>query len=241
MTAEANHPVFEAPKDPNAKIWRYMDFTKYVAFLDSNSLFFSCSDKFDDPYEGATSHFNVKTRPEVYKDIPEPEKTRVLNQISSFTKSQREWTFINCWHMNNNESAAMWKLYAYSNEAIAIQSTFQRLFDCLPSKTYVGLVKYIDYEKDWLPENNAFYPFIHKRLSFKHEQELRAIIKEIKPGVPNSESGRLIKVNIQDLVEKIHIAPTAPSWFLDLVKNVTRKYGFDFAVDSSLLDTEPVY
>lgn len=218
-----------------------MDFTKYVAFLDSNSLFFSRSDKFEDPYEGATSRFNVKIRPEVYKEIPEPNRTNMLNQISNFTKSLREWVFINCWHMNENESAAMWKLYAYSNEAIAVQSTYQKLFDCLPPETYVGIVKYIDYEKDWLPESNAFYPFIHKRLSFQHEQELRAVIQELKPGVPNFESGRLVKVDIQNLVEKIYIAPTAPNWFLSLAKNVTQKYGFDVDVSSSSLDTEPVY
>jgi hypothetical protein len=241
MTAESNHPVFEAPKNPNTKIWRYMDFTKYVAFLASKALFFSRSDKFDDPYEGTTSRLNIKNRPEVYKNIPEQNRTEIFNQMSNANKSFREWTFINCWHMNENESAAMWKLYAYSNEAIAIQSTYQKLFDCLPSKTYVGVVKYIDYEKDWLPEGNTFYPFIHKRLSFIHEQELRAVIQEIKPGVPNFESGRLIKVNIKKLVEKVYIAPTAPSWFSNLAKSVTQKYGFDVVVNSSSLDTAPVF
>jgi len=240
MTAES-HPIFGAPENPNIKIWRYMDFTKYIAFLDSHALFFSRSDKFEDPYEGATSRFNTKTRPDIYKDLPESSRTNMITQMSKFTEFIRQWTFINCWHMNEHESAAMWKLYAYSNEAVAIQSTYQRLFDCLPPKTHVGVVKYIDYDNDWLPEGNSFYPFLHKRLSFEHEKEIRAVVQEVNMREPNNETGRLINIDTKILVEKIYVAPTAQSWFLDLVKRVTKKYEFEVAVDSSSLDTTPVY
>ncbi len=45
------HPCFNTPSD-DTKIWRYMDFTKFVNLLDTKSLFFVRSDKFDDPFEG---------------------------------------------------------------------------------------------------------------------------------------------------------------------------------------------
>src|SRR3990172_7066486 len=202
MPAEV-HRVFIAPKNPNIKIWRYMDFTKYLSFLEKRALFFTRSDKFDDPYEGSTTQANVTNRSTVYKNA----SPSWLEQWSLWS---RQWTYINCWHMNEYESAAMWSLYAKTNEAIAIQSTYQRLFDCLPPKTYVGKVHYIDYDKDWLPEGNTFFPYVHKRKSFEHEQELRAVIQEIPLNESggfdklkvNPESGRVINVDAQNLAEK---------------------------------------
>jgi hypothetical protein len=39
--------------------------------------------------------------------------------------------FVNCWHMNEHESAAMWRLYSQADEAICVQSTFARLADAV--------------------------------------------------------------------------------------------------------------
>lgn len=66
MPAETDHPCFLPPKDKNVKIWRYMDFTKFVSLLETESLFLSRVDKFEDPYEGATSHANANMRPHIY-------------------------------------------------------------------------------------------------------------------------------------------------------------------------------
>ena len=39
------HKAYRTPKDENAKIWRYMDFTKFVSMLDKSALFFTRVDK----------------------------------------------------------------------------------------------------------------------------------------------------------------------------------------------------
>ncbi len=243
---DKNHPCFQPPADKNMKIWRYMDFTKYVSFLDSKSLFFSRSDIFNDPYEGATSHANLKLRPEVYKESGIPQK--MFDQMSKFSEWVRHWTFLNCWHMNEHESSAMWKLYAQTNEAVAIQSTYQRLRDCLPENVFVGVVKYIDYETQWLPEGNSMWPFVHKRKSFEHERELRALIQDlpqndkgINIGLLNSEIGRLVTISPLELIEKVYVAPYSPTWFAELVKKITLQFGYDFEVRQSILSKAPVY
>jgi hypothetical protein len=41
-----------APPSDDAVIWRYMDFAKFVAMLQTESLFFNRADKFRDPLEG---------------------------------------------------------------------------------------------------------------------------------------------------------------------------------------------
>ncbi len=45
------HHEFEEPDDRTI-IWRYVDFTKFVSYLDKNALFFVRSDKLFDRYEG---------------------------------------------------------------------------------------------------------------------------------------------------------------------------------------------
>lgn len=136
MPAESNHPVFKAPNDPNIKVWRYVDFSKYVSLLDSGALYFSRADMLGDPYEGANSHINRVMWPMVYEGkIPIP----TLEGVSSYHEFERQWTLINCWHMNEHESDAMWKLYARTCDAVAIQSTYIRLHNELPAGTFVGV------------------------------------------------------------------------------------------------------
>ena len=54
-------------------------------------------------------------------------------------KKNREEFAINCWHLNDHESAAMWKLYLKSNEGIVIQSTFTNLNTVLPNVTHYNI------------------------------------------------------------------------------------------------------
>ncbi len=72
MSAETGHPVFLSPDDPNIKVWRYLDFTKYVSLLETRSLYFSRSDRLGDPFEGSLSRANPRLRPLMYKDSPLP-------------------------------------------------------------------------------------------------------------------------------------------------------------------------
>jgi len=54
--------------------------------------------------------------------------------MASMSEINRNWpkfNAINCWHMNDHESAAMWKLYLKSDEGIAIQSTYRKLKDAI--------------------------------------------------------------------------------------------------------------
>lgn len=172
------HPVFESPTNKDVKVWRYMDFTKFISLLENESLYFARADKFDDPFEGSYSKLNVQNRTSVYENIP----AEIIKQLSMISKKNKEITFMSCWNLNDYESAAMWKLYSSSNEGISIQSTFERLTECFQKYTdhsiFIGKVEYIDYDKDWLPEGNLFYPFVHKRKSFEHEQEIRAVIQD---------------------------------------------------------------
>src|SRR5215211_6876300 len=43
------------PSNPHIKIWRYMDFAKYMSLLDTGALFFPRSDTLEDPHEGTVT------------------------------------------------------------------------------------------------------------------------------------------------------------------------------------------
>lgn len=248
MTATTEHPCFIQPQNNDSKLWRYMDFTKFVSLASSGNLYFCRSDMFEDPFEGSYPKANVVLRPQVYKDMPKEHLGKMMAQQAWFAKWAREWTYINCWHANEYESAAMWNLYAKTNEAVAIETSYQKLKNVLPEKAYLGHVKYIDYESEWMPEGNAFYPFIHKRKSFEHENEVRAVIQDfpsndniIELSNKNSQYGTTVPINLNDLITIIHVAPTAPAWFADLVADVSAKYEISAVVRKSDLYSEPVF
>lgn len=250
MAATTNHPCFRQPNSEDIVLWRYMDFTKFVSLISSKSLFFCRADLLGDPFEGSYPRANVKLRPYVYKDLPLPQDhiIKIINKMADLAKWIREWTYINSWHANEYESAAMWDLYGKTNHAIAIVTDYRTLKAVLPEKVYLGLVNYIDYEKEWLPEGNFFYPFMHKRKSFEHEREVRAIIQEfpsenneIAVGKKNQINGIKIEVDINLLIKKIYVSPVTQDWIVELTKDVARKFDIIAPVQKSNLYSSPVF
>lgn len=85
-----------------------MDFTKFVSLLDLKALYFARSDLLGDPFEGPMPRDNFRFYSLLYGTPPSvPEGLQELSQVR---RRLRERVYINCWHMNERESFAMWKL-----------------------------------------------------------------------------------------------------------------------------------
>lgn len=245
----SKHPSFEEPEDPKAQIWRYLDLAKFLSLLEKSALYFCRVDLLGDPFEGSRPRGedafweSTLKQDDTKKDIVEHNK-RVINE---FRRKSRQRMYANCWHLNNHESAAMWHVYSRDAASIALQSTFERLRDCLPDSIHIGIVKYIDYETESVPFGNLFDYFLHKRKSFEHERELRALIStesvtvdgKATWDVPSEQPGIEVSVDLPQLIKQVVIAPEAPSWFLDLVVKVVKRYGFGLEVRQSSLSAEP--
>jgi hypothetical protein len=242
------HPHFRPPDDPEIPIWRYMDFTKFVWTLDNRALFFSRADLLGDRFEGSYSAANLALRAEVYGKDAE-----LVSKVGAqFYAALPRYTVVNCWHMNKGESAAMWRLYLRSGEGVAIRSTYQRLVHSLVDfepPVYAGIVNYSDYEHDWIPEGSTFAPYMHKRQSFEHERELRAIRQDF---VSNGEEidltqerfpdgGEVVPVRLDTLIERVYVAPGLPSWMFELVQSIAARFDVDAQVAQSALDAEPLF
>jgi hypothetical protein len=190
-------PFLPPPADMSERVWRYMDFAKFVSLISRRQLYFCNLEVLakDDPHEGMLSQPNYRHRQ--WKDISdltaeeaetvffapmEGEKRRI--QFESTRNSREYWLrrrfydrrtlLINCWHANFYESAAMWSQYAREGQGIAITSNYQRIIDALAgSKEIVNLgkVKYLDWDKE--PVDNSYVLPFSKRMSFSYESELR--------------------------------------------------------------------
>jgi hypothetical protein len=225
-------PFFVLPP-PKQALWRYMDFTKFLAMLEDRALFFSAASNFDDPYEGAVAAGNAFKRKFVLSRSTSREGTTSLAAPQELA--------INCWYSAKHESAAMWSLYAKSGDAIAVKTSFTRLRHALPPRTRVGLVLYVDYTQSWIPEEDPIHRYFHKRLSFQHENELRAAIDLTDPQIDmygrRVHGGFKVGIDLNRLIQEVFIGPKSTDWFVELVVAICRKYELKATpVRSSLYD-----
>jgi hypothetical protein len=213
------------PPDDNIIVWRYIDFTKFVDLLNSQTIYFTRADKFEDPYEG------------LY-----PVKDVIDKEFKNYDVVRKQ-TYVSCWSMGENESAALWKIYSDSKNSIAIQSTFGQLkasIEKCEHDVYASVVRYKDYNKTdyfgivneniWAPAHRGatVFPIIYKRVSFAFENELRLIYVKAPVRIDINESslelGKRIKIDLEQLIYKLHLSPYSDEWFRNLVLGLLDKY-----------------
>ena len=244
--------------EPTSKLWRYMDFTKYVSLLSSRGLYFTRTDSFEDTFEGAKgpkknkakwdTHYleffrsAIKNPPEGYKcelseDEVEAQAQKLLTDIESGGENNKRRTFVNCWHESEHESEGMWRLYSsLLANAVAVRTSYQNLYASLgrDPAIRIGRVRYIDFKKSYASFNDAFW---RKRKSFEHEREVRALLMHCEC----RDVGKVVPCNLEILIEKVFVSPQAPAWFVRLVDDVNEKYGVQVKVSISELIEEPFF
>ena len=254
--------IFEPNWDQT--IWRYISFYQFVSLLQREALYFNRADLFSDPFEGSLPLPNVNERQEILEEFELAKTADDVDEIaSSAYESYRKFTFLNCWHMRDRESASMWELY--SGQGIALKSTAENLRESLKKSNadvQISEVKYIDYEREKIDEKDTYSPFVHKRLSYKNEQELRAIIQQTPTVRVQRESnagrglyvpigsdvtdtmlvpGKFVDVNLEQLISQIYISPSRGEKFEELVEMLSSEAKINVDVTQSELDTDPVY
>ena len=131
------------------KIYRYLNLTKFIDLLQNQELFFSRIDKlriFDKTegssftnkqYNNILLNANSNTISEFYQYLNDDSQYKTILD-EEINKSQQALKqdiliqeqllhyYVNCWHINSNESYAMWKIYS-DQFGLCIQSTFDKL------------------------------------------------------------------------------------------------------------------
>jgi len=235
----SEHPAFENPSDEGMSLWRYLDFTKFLFLLESSSLYFCRGDKFrnNDPFEGS---------------FPKREYEYLIQNsgleiAQNFYKAASKSTFINCWHLSEIESIAMWKLYSELNKGVAIKTTitnFKYAFNKTNENVFAGIVQYIDYENDTYyarrghkyTSQNLFSLYIHKRDIFEFEKEYRAVCSDHRN---IEQDGKYIEVDLNALIQEVVLAPNTSDWMYNLVNVTAGRILNDIKISRSIFDSKP--
>jgi len=253
------HTCFKLSCSEDSKVWRYIDFTKYVSMLEESTLWFSRADCLIDPFDSEVPNSVIAKMKRGWEqalaqarsvEMPEEIKKAWIQQIEGsrdFMRDMRLRYAVNCWHQNDHESAAMWKLYLKSDEGIAVVSTPRKLIESVrnaPFLMFAGSVEYVDFD-NYPFFNNSFSPVMRKRKSFEHEHELRIVAVKEKDGAWSPEAfegnGVSIKVNVPQLIEAIYVSPTAQAWVARLVEQVARRFNLACDIRRSSLAERPLW
>ena len=235
--------------EPSAKLWRYMDLAKFLSLLDESSLYFTRIDHFNDPYEGAlgvATNEDAWIKMEMQRRAPfvnlkefddgSNDEEKAKYEFDRYRRTIRKWrlnNYISCWHQSDVESEAMWQLYSRdTKQGIAIQTTFERLYQALPvtANCEFGMVNYIDYSEYNNGTSGKYFHMFdapwYKRLSFAHEKEFRVISESPDFNMLTDAHDLLIPVDLNLLIDNIYFSPKADKWFVKLVSNIIKKkYG----------------
>ena len=249
--------LFVDPEGKGLKLWRYMDFTKFLSLLNNQSLFFSSGKTLReiDPWEGiwcSKSLINIEKGLKQHSNEYNSSGFDIKETLTRGAESVLEITFISCWNYNHTESDAMWKLYVKSDWGVCIKTNFQNFkqsFDNSGIEVFSSKIWYIDYDREdfWdnpnlLPTVNAFIPFLHKRNILKHENEYRAFVmiqKDEYAKYNMTDKGVFVPVSCEDLIEEVVVAPGSPKWFFELVCDAISKYNLNKPVRYSIEDKKP--
>ncbi len=254
------HPAFTTPKDEQ-KIWRYMDFIKFADIIDRRKLYFPAADRLGDPFEGSLPKAYVDYFNANLDNIFTPGIWELINReqapkgFSHARRTARKFVAISCWNMQEEESAALWKIYCGNSGGIAIQTTIGNLKRSIANEkrdVYIGKVKYIDYFSEPPSELTGDFflkPFLYKGKSFKFENEVRAVteLTELKR-IDNSRAKFIrghkrynVTIDPDLLIENVYLPPTSSKWQKKVVKSLLAKYGLNKEVHQSNLNKTPVF
>jgi hypothetical protein len=242
------HPSFIEPQNRNARLWRYMDLARFLSILEKRALFFPSIATLAeiDPFEGEPALARIRAA--------QAQGAEALRAFCLNVEIFKHLNFFSCWHMNDGESDAMWKLYIKGSEGIAIQSTVDRLKASFNNSPYTVYMASVRYDRSDDPQNQPFRTsdYMYKRRAFQHEQEVRlgtdrsdVRCEFFDDGRPKTSSpavrmedillcpgrkGVSVDADIPMLIEKVVISPFSPTWFSDLVASLSKQLGYAFEV-----------
>jgi hypothetical protein len=219
LAARLAHPCFPQPADPLVKVWRYMSLPKLISLVRSDALHLARLDRFTDPYEGSTTERTVAGIDQFLKQLT---PTGGYHEMYDIYKRNRESMFVSCWHANEDESEAMWRLYGTAGGSVAIQTTYSKLTASVEHEpdVYIGFVRYVDYNRASFPDANVFYPVMHKRRSFSHEREVRLVRLVASPEPTQAPTILTMPWAVETYTEYVYVDPYAPEYYFDAVHAV---------------------
>jgi hypothetical protein len=245
--------------EPDTVLWRYMDFSKFLAMLKERSLYFARVDKLGDPFEGARGLANRESVwkehcLEYFRDAirhPPDDSTspsaneieegaqRLYRDFAAAGEQEIQNSFVSCWHANDGESEAQWRIYAPPPAGgVAIRVKFGTLDAALENQNVkFGYVRYVDFKKSFA---GTYGRVFWKRASLRHETEVRGVIFEGYNKV-SSGVGINVRLDLEKAITAVVPSPFAPQWFDGVVRETIARFGLNLPVERSALLADLFY
>jgi len=192
-------------------LWRYFRADRFVAALQSSTLYFAAATEFEDRFEGAVAVQSA--------DLPIDPRYAAIDFPERAFEQLRRLTKLSCWHRADYESDAMWRLYASAHKGVAIRTTAGRLRAALrpyrlapeygEEEPFWGSVQYFDLLKERL-RVSMLERFFVKHRAFELEREFRIAISVRTAeefGVQVPELGIQVAFDPDPLVEWVYLGP----------------------------------
>jgi len=241
------------------KLWRYIQLPQLLRILQEEQLHFSSPASFPDPFEGTLPKAWYEYQSERHRALEES-LGQDEGEISELSETRREIVrsnlFVNCWHGNNSESAAMWSRYFNREFTIAITSTANDLKESLADQEEysiaVGEIEYVNFDLGLDEISDADLNSINrvhaedddelglvllKRKEFEYESEVRAVVVDhvlrttlLERDLEVAEDVEPpvdVKVDLGDLINEIRLGPAADNWFVETVENMVENSNTD--------------
>lgn len=203
---------------PNTPIRRYMSLEKLIHLLSESSLYFARSTCFNDPWEGIHSMKSMKDPNSLQayvNNLGEVEKQ--LTNTNSI--SIRNFAYASCWSAGH-EPALLWDARWVGKNSIAVETCTSRLINAINNSCdfYLAHVNYVPQE-EILTEKDILKALYQKRLTFRHEEEVRVVLFST-----SNSSGVTVEVNLKELINTVVVSPNADALFFDTVTKVVKQY-----------------
>lgn len=226
--------------EDSQKLWRYLDLSKFISLIKEQALWLARADTFRDKHEGRFPEDMRQAIVKAYRNFDSGDDSPVKD-ADDFQDYLRKNTFISCWHKNFDENMVMWEIYGRESNALAIQSTVERMKDNLDSSKLRGhslILKNVTYVcpeeiTGLLPYEECFFV---KRPHFSFEKEVRISLDTYSGANPSKRTplGYHLPVFTDGLIEKILIHPDSQDWFADVVRSIAKKYQIHAPVERGL-------
>jgi hypothetical protein len=209
-----------------------MDLWKFLKIINTSSLFFPCVEMLGDNFEG-------KMPDEVYQSMKAHEKRngREDNFVDVFKNFMEDLsinkTLISSWNAAENESFALWKMYAKDKLGIAIKTDFEKLKSCFNNASediYIGEVSYFD-NKNPEYDFGKFSTLLTKNIYYNFEKEVRCLTR-----LEDDKTLRFknIKVDLNELIDEVYLSPFAfESGLHEVIELLREKHKLNFKIRMS--------
>lgn len=226
------------------KVWRYFKFDRFAELLENKNIYFAAATQFEDLFEGAISI--IPNKQNHFEDSDKNSFNNAFKELCRLTK-------ISCWHIEEYESDAMWKIYANQGKGIAISTTIEKILSSIkpyslpkalkPETLISGKINYVNLLRDQL-NVSMDERFFYKHIVFNWEKEFRLAIslrmsEEFGINVP--KKGIYLEVDLYKLIDDIYIGPHLKKEQITKCMDICKGLKIEDKIRMSDLLSKPIY